>query len=76
MMKAVVIHEAGGPEVLKVERRPLPTPESGWVLLQVKAFGLNRSEMFTRQVLDCCLLHMLGAPAAIRQTLYAQQVCG
>ena len=62
-MKAVVIHEAGGPEVLKVERRPLPTPEPGWVLLQVKAFGLNRSEMFTRQVLDFCLLYMPAAPA-------------
>lgn len=49
-MKAVVIHESGGPEVLKLERRPVPKPERGWVLIQVKAFGLNRSEMFTRQV--------------------------
>ena len=62
-MKAIVVHEAGGPEVLKVERRPLPTPEQGWVLVQVKAFGLNRSEMFTRQVLDLCLLYMPAAPA-------------
>jgi NADPH:quinone reductase-like Zn-dependent oxidoreductase len=48
-MKAVVIHEAGGPEVLKLERRPIPTPKSGEVLIRVKAFGLNRSELFTRQ---------------------------
>lgn len=48
-MKAVVIHEAGGPEVLKIEQRPVPTPKSGEVLIRVKAFGLNRSEMFTRQ---------------------------
>ena len=27
-MKAAVIHEAGGPEVLKVESRPIPTPQS------------------------------------------------
>ncbi len=48
-MKAVVIHEAGGPEVLKVESRPIPRPNSGQVLIRVKAFGLNRSELFTRQ---------------------------
>ena len=50
MMKAAVIYEAGGPEVLKLEQRPVPTPEPGWVLIRVKAFGLNRSEMFTRKV--------------------------
>jgi NADPH:quinone reductase-like Zn-dependent oxidoreductase len=48
-MKAVVIHQAGGPEVLKLERRPVPTAKPGWVLIRVKAFGLNRSELFTRQ---------------------------
>ncbi|MCJ1387785.1 hypothetical protein MMC18_000628 [Xylographa bjoerkii] len=48
-MKAAVIYEAGGPEVLKVESRPIPKPEKGQVLIRVKAFGLNRSELFTRQ---------------------------
>jgi NADPH:quinone reductase-like Zn-dependent oxidoreductase len=48
-MKAAVIHEAGGPEVLKIEMRPIPTPKGDEVLIRVKAFGLNRSEMFTRQ---------------------------
>jgi NADPH:quinone reductase-like Zn-dependent oxidoreductase len=48
-MKAVVIYQAGGPEVLKVESRPIPTPKSGQVLIRVKAFGLNRSELFTRE---------------------------
>lgn len=48
-MRAAVIYEAGGPEVLKVESRPIPTPRSGQVLIRVKAFGLNRSELFTRQ---------------------------
>src|SRR5258708_40147532 len=48
-MKAVVMHEAGGPEVLKIESHPIPTSQSGEVLIQVKAFGLNRSELFTRQ---------------------------
>jgi NADPH:quinone reductase-like Zn-dependent oxidoreductase len=47
-MKAAVIREAGGPEVLKIESRAIPTPQSGEVLIRVKAFGLNRSELFTR----------------------------
>ena len=48
-MKAVVIYEAGGPDVLKIESRPIPEAKAGWVLIKVKAFGLNRSELFTRQ---------------------------
>ncbi|TVY84872.1 Quinone oxidoreductase [Lachnellula suecica] len=48
-MKAAVIYEAGGPEVLKLEQRLIPTPTAGQVLIRVKAFGLNRSELFTRQ---------------------------
>ncbi|KAI9693014.1 MAG: hypothetical protein M1822_005009 [Bathelium mastoideum] len=48
-MKAVVIHAPGEPSVLKVEQRRIPTPKSGEVLIRVRAFGLNRSEMFTRQ---------------------------
>ena len=48
-MKAARIHEAGGPEVLKIESLPIPTPKNGEVLIRVKAFGLNRSELFTRQ---------------------------
>jgi NADPH:quinone reductase-like Zn-dependent oxidoreductase len=48
-MKAAVIHEPGGPEVLKIESLPVPTPQKGEVLIRVKAFGLNRSELFTRQ---------------------------
>jgi NADPH:quinone reductase-like Zn-dependent oxidoreductase len=48
-MKAVVIHEPGGPEVLKIETLPVPEPVAGQVLIQVKAFGVNRSELFTRQ---------------------------
>jgi len=52
MMKAVVIHKAGAPEVLKIETRPVPIPGPNHVLIKVKAFGLNRSELFTRQGLS------------------------
>src|SRR5246500_863829 len=48
-MKAAVIHEAGGPEVLKIENVPIPAPRKSEVLIRVKACGLNRSELFTRQ---------------------------
>jgi len=51
-MKAAVIHNPGGPEVLKIESRPIPRSQAGEVLIQVKAFGLNRSELFTRQGLS------------------------
>ncbi|KAI9717695.1 MAG: hypothetical protein M1828_007098 [Chrysothrix sp. TS-e1954] len=49
VMKAVVIHKAGGPEALQIEQIPIPKASAGRVLMRVKAFGLNRSELFTRQ---------------------------
>ena len=48
-MKAIVIREPGAAEVLAIEELPVPRPAPGWVLIRVKAFGLNRSELFTRQ---------------------------
>lgn len=48
-MKAIRVHHAGGPEVLQIEEIPRPNSRPGWVLIRVKAFGLNRSELYTRQ---------------------------
>ncbi|HYD52126.1 MAG TPA: zinc-binding alcohol dehydrogenase family protein [Gemmatimonadaceae bacterium] len=48
-MRAVRVHHPGGPEVLRIESIPVPEPRAGWVRIRVRAFGLNRSEMFTRQ---------------------------
>jgi len=48
-MKAWVIHSAGGPEQFQLEEQPMPTPQDGWALIRVRAFGLNRSEWFTRR---------------------------
>ncbi len=47
-MLAVVVHEPGGPEVLQLEELPTPQAAPGWVLVRVRAFGLNRSELITR----------------------------
>lgn len=48
-MQAAVIRSAGGPEVLKIESLPIPEPRNDQVLIRIKALGLNRSELFTRQ---------------------------
>ena len=39
----------GGPENFKIETRPVPEPANGQVLVKIKAFGLNRSELMTRK---------------------------
>ena len=51
-MKAVVIHEAGGPEKLIYEEVPTPTIKPGWSLVKIKGFGINHSEIFTRKGLS------------------------
>ena len=48
-MRAYVIREAGGPERLALEEVARPAPIDGWVLIRNRAFGLNRSEWFTRR---------------------------
>ena len=48
-MKAIVVEQAGPPEVLELRDIPRPQVKPGWVLVRVKAFGLNRSELYTRQ---------------------------
>lgn len=48
-MKAIVIYESGSSEHLIIEERPMPNPKNGEVLVKIKAFGLNRSELMTRK---------------------------
>ncbi|MBO3748245.1 zinc-binding dehydrogenase [Streptosporangiaceae bacterium NEAU-GS5] len=48
-MRAAVATRPGPPEVLEVRTVPRPEPRPGWTLVEVKAFGLNRSELMTRQ---------------------------
>ena len=51
-MKAIVIYEPGGPEKLIYTDWPTPEVRPGWSLVQVKGFGMNHSEVFTRQGLS------------------------
>ena len=43
-MKAIVVHEAGGPGNLILEERPMPQVRDGWSLVKVKGFGINHSD--------------------------------
>ena len=53
-MKAIVVHEYGGPEVLKYEDRPRPEPKEDQILVRVIAAGVNpvddasRSEKYAK----------------------------
>jgi NADPH2:quinone reductase len=47
-MRAAVLEAPGPPEALQIRELPIPEPRRGWVLIRVKAFGLNRSELHTR----------------------------
>lgn len=49
LMKAIVVKKAGGPEVLEYQDVPTPKVKPGWSLVLVKGFGINHSEIFTRQ---------------------------
>jgi putative PIG3 family NAD(P)H quinone oxidoreductase len=48
-MRAVVITEPGGPEVLRVEQVPDPVPGADEVVIEVAAAGVNRADLLQRQ---------------------------
>lgn len=47
-MTAIGISVPGGPEVLKPEQRPVPTPGDGEILIRVSAAGVNRPDVLQR----------------------------
>jgi NADPH2:quinone reductase len=47
-MKAIRVHAAGGPEVLKLDEIPSPTPKTGEALVKVDAAGLNYIDVYFR----------------------------
>ncbi len=66
-MKAIVLHEHGGPEVLRYEDVPDPEPGPGEVIVRVKAVALNRLDLWVRKGLPHLRLkypHILGADVA------------
>ena len=47
-MKAIRIHDDGGPEVLRYEEAPDPEPADGEVLVELRAAALNRLDLWIR----------------------------
>jgi NADPH:quinone reductase len=48
-MHAIVIRNYGGPENLVIQDIPEPEPKAGHIIVEVKAFGINRAEMYFRE---------------------------
>lgn len=76
-MRAIVIKQYGGPEVLEVEERPRPVPQPGHVLIAVKAFGLNHAEIYFRkgawgEVAEISGIECVGVVAADPDGRFAQ----
>ena len=47
-MKAVQVAQTGGPEVLRYVDVPDPVPEAGQALVEIKAIGVNYTDVYTR----------------------------
>ena len=64
-MKAVRIHEFGGPEVLKFEEVPDPELRKDYVLIRIRACALNHLDLWVRKGLPGVKLpHILGSDIA------------
>jgi NADPH:quinone reductase-like Zn-dependent oxidoreductase len=48
-MRAVMIHQTGGPEVLRLEDVPVPEPDEGQVLIRVRAAAVNPADSSARR---------------------------
>jgi len=49
LMKAMVLREHGGPEVLRLEELPVPVPGPGEVRVHVRAVALNHLDIWARR---------------------------
>ena len=48
-MRAIIVTEHGGPEVLAVEERPDPEPGPGQLLVDIEAIGVNYRDVYERE---------------------------
>ena len=80
-MQAIEITQAGGPEVLKPAKRPLPTPKPDEVLIEIAAAGVNGPDVMQRKglynppagVTDIPGLEVSGKIVAIGDAVKQQQ---
>ncbi len=78
-MKAVVMHERGGPDVLRYEEVPTPLPGPGEVLIRVRAASVNRTDLFHRSgrfSIQKALPHILGMDGVGTIALFGDGVKG
>lgn len=78
-MRAVRIHQHGGPEVLRAEDAPAPTPGPIDVLVKVRAVALNHIDLWVRGGLPRLRLtfpHILGADVAGVAAALGERVTG
>jgi NADPH:quinone reductase len=47
-MKAILVRQFGGPEVMKLEEIPTPKPSTGQVLVKIHAAGVNPADTYAR----------------------------
>ncbi|MBA2528834.1 MAG: alcohol dehydrogenase catalytic domain-containing protein, partial [Euzebyales bacterium] len=81
-MRAVVASEPGGPEVLRLVRRPDPRPGPGELLVRVVATAVNRADVLQRQgrysppegASDVLGLEVAGEVAALGENVTGWQV--
>jgi NADPH2:quinone reductase len=66
-VRAVVVHEPGGPEVLKLEEIPDPQPGAGEVLVRIEAIGINHIDLVRRAGMADSYPVILGHDAAGRR---------
>jgi NADPH2:quinone reductase len=66
IVRAVVLREAGGPEVLRIEEVPDPQPGVGEVLVRVEAAGINHADL-TRRAGEDTFPTILGFDGAGRR---------
>ena len=76
-MKAIRIHETGGPEVLRLEEVPDPQPGPGEAVVRLEAIGLNFIEVYHRTGLYRSALPFTpGGEGAGRVVAVGQDVSG
>ncbi|WP_209439561.1 NADP-dependent oxidoreductase [Kitasatospora phosalacinea] len=68
-MRAIRLHEFGGPEVLRYDEVPVPRPQPGEVLVRVHAVGLNPPDWYLRD-------GMPGIPPELRPPVSLPAVPG
>jgi NADPH:quinone reductase len=64
-MRAVVVPEHGGADVLQVETRSVPEPDAGQLLVEVAASGVNFIDVYEREgIYDVATPFVLGSECA------------